>query len=405
MAAAVIIWKHLTVGRLGEFLEDVKSGRVEKSSWLGIEDFDRLSRQNYWDAKAVFEEIVNASITIVTFKDARIFDLQSIRKNPFEFMMALMSMVGANEYTERMSTRAKDAWKSKREAAVTTGKIMSANVPVWINTIVDEVSPSGRVIRRHFELNEEKSAIVRQIIDLFLNGFRYETVAQNSIWKMYQCSHKGESWMPGSIRAILQNEALCGRYIHREKRNGKAVTIIESYYLPIVTRATYDEIKLLLKSNHKSKTRAINSLANPLQGLCFCTCGSLMTRVSQRAYRGRKPYQKLVCIGAKTGKHKYKSIELETVMRHLWALFEFPMLFNPNEHDAMTPLQAKLSEVDGRIEHTTTAIAKVGISEALQRSLKGLETERAAVVKLIEEEAQKAVYGDMKRMSELTVEA
>ena len=70
------------------------------------------------------------------------FDLQSLRKNSFEFFTALMSMVGANEYTERMSTRAKDAWKSKREAAVTTGKIMSANVPVWINTIVDEVSPS-----------------------------------------------------------------------------------------------------------------------------------------------------------------------------------------------------------------------------------------------------------------------
>jgi DNA invertase Pin-like site-specific DNA recombinase len=88
--------KHLTVGRLGEFLKDVKSDKIEKGSWLGFEDMDRLNRQNYWDAKAIFEEIINAGIFIVTFKDGRIFDLQSLRKNSFEFMMALMSMVGAN---------------------------------------------------------------------------------------------------------------------------------------------------------------------------------------------------------------------------------------------------------------------------------------------------------------------
>lgn len=118
--------KHLTVGRLGEFLKDVKSGKIEKGSWLGFEDMDRLNRQNYWDAKAIFEEIINAGIFIVTFKDGRIFDLQSLRKNSFEFMMALMSMVGANEYTERMSTRAKAAWKNKRASAVKNGSIMSA---------------------------------------------------------------------------------------------------------------------------------------------------------------------------------------------------------------------------------------------------------------------------------------
>lgn len=216
---------------------------------------------------------------------------------------------------------------------------------------------------------------------------------------------KGKYWMPGSIRAILHNEALCGRHVHRVKRNGKAELTIEDYYLPIVTKSTYSEITLLLNSNHNSKTRAINSLANPLQGLCFCTCGSLMTRVSQRAYRGRKPYQKLVCIGAKTGKHKYESIEVDSVLGHLNMLFEFPQSFNPNDHDAMTPLQAKLSEIDRRIERVTDAIATVGLSDALQRTLRGLEDERATVKAQINEEAARSVYGNMQRMAELTVEA
>ena len=92
-------------------MEDVKSKRIDKGSWLGFEDFDRLSRRNYWDAKNVFEEIINAGITVVTFRDGKVFDLPSLRNNPFDFMMSLMSMVGAHEYTEKMSHLSKRAWK------------------------------------------------------------------------------------------------------------------------------------------------------------------------------------------------------------------------------------------------------------------------------------------------------
>jgi hypothetical protein len=58
--------KHITVGRLGEFLKDVKSGIIPKGSWVGCEAFDRLNRQPYWEAKDVFEELMNAGITVVT---------------------------------------------------------------------------------------------------------------------------------------------------------------------------------------------------------------------------------------------------------------------------------------------------------------------------------------------------
>jgi DNA invertase Pin-like site-specific DNA recombinase len=379
--------RHLTVGRLGKFLEDVKSGRVEKGSWLGIEDFDRLSRQNYWDAKAIFEENHECCITVATFRDGKVFDLQTLRERPFDFMMALMSMVGANEYTARMESRSKAVWRTKRETAVKSGKIMSANVPTWIDTIVDEVSPSGKAVKSHFELNEDNAAIVRKLCDLFLKSMGPQTIARQFNIDGVKTLRKGKYWGPANVRAVLNNQALCGRYVQLVKKPkvGEAVSsaepvIIESYFPPIISRQTYSEIQLLLKSNNNTKLRPCPTPANPLQGLCHCSeCGSLMARVSQRAYRGRRPYQKLVCIAGKSGKHKYRSIEVESVMGHLNMLLQFPKSFNPDAHDAMTPLMAKRGDLVRKIERVTDAIATVGISDALQRSLKGLEADLAAL--------------------------
>jgi DNA invertase Pin-like site-specific DNA recombinase len=398
--------RNLTVGRLGEFLSDVKAGHIDKGSWLGIEDFDRLSRQNYWTAKNVFEGIINAGITVVTFRDGKIFDLPSLRNNPFDFMMSLMQMVGANEYTERMSHRSKKAWQAKREAAVKSGKVMSANVPSWINTIVDEVSSTtGKPVKQHFELHEVNAEIVRQVCDMFLKGSGPQTIARQLNLSSIQTLRGGKYWGPANVRAVLRNPALCGRYEHWSKDAIKPDVVIESYYPPLVPRSTYDEITLLLSSNNNAKPRPSTTPANPLQGLCHCSiCGALMTRVSQRAYRGRKPYEKLVCIGGKTGKHKYRSIDVDHVMGHLNMLFEFPTAFNPNSDDPMTPLLAKKSEIERRIERLTSAIAAMGVSDAIRRALTAEEANLAAVDKLIQEEASKAVYGDTKRMAELTTE-
>jgi DNA invertase Pin-like site-specific DNA recombinase len=38
---------------------------------LLIESFDRLSRMDPWDALPIFQEIVNAGITIVTLQDKK----------------------------------------------------------------------------------------------------------------------------------------------------------------------------------------------------------------------------------------------------------------------------------------------------------------------------------------------
>jgi hypothetical protein len=353
---------------------------------------------------------------LVTFRNRKTYDLEGLKENAFDFMNSLMLMVGANEYIERMRAHSNRTWQIKREEAQTTGKIMSANVPHWIDTIVDERSSTGRPIKQHFELNSDKSAIVGQIVNLFLSGQGCQTIARQLNLENVPCigrtKRKGKYWGQTNVRAILNNEALCGRYVHR-KRAEKAlptseIITIEGYYPQLVTPSTYGEIKLLLKSANRSKSRRLNAHptpANPLQGLCRCSeCGSLMTRVSQRAYRGRKAYEKLVCIAGKQGKHKYRSIPVDDVIGHLFMLLRFPVSFSGNEHDALTPLMAKRANCEAKIGRVTEAISNVGLSAALQRSLAGLEADLAMIDKAIAEEASKAVYGDAQRIAKLSAE-
>src|SRR4051794_33842640 len=51
-------------GALGQFLQQVKTGRVERGSLLLIESLDRLSRQAVRKSLSIFLEIIDAGITI-----------------------------------------------------------------------------------------------------------------------------------------------------------------------------------------------------------------------------------------------------------------------------------------------------------------------------------------------------
>ena len=57
---------HIRVGALGEFLAEVAAGDIPEGSYLIIDNLDRLSRLNPWDAIPILCSLVNAGITVVT---------------------------------------------------------------------------------------------------------------------------------------------------------------------------------------------------------------------------------------------------------------------------------------------------------------------------------------------------
>jgi hypothetical protein len=71
-------------------------------------------------------------LRIAAVKDGRIYDRQSLETNQFEIIEILMHARMAHLHSENISDKLKKSWVSRRKAAATTGKVMSAHLPGWL---------------------------------------------------------------------------------------------------------------------------------------------------------------------------------------------------------------------------------------------------------------------------------
>jgi hypothetical protein len=88
--------KNIDKGAVGQLLEAIEIGRIEKGSYLAIEHFDRLSRMEPIDALPIFMSIIKAGITLVTLMDNQVYDRDTIRDNPMLLFGSLQYMYGAH---------------------------------------------------------------------------------------------------------------------------------------------------------------------------------------------------------------------------------------------------------------------------------------------------------------------
>src|SRR5690242_4190903 len=58
--------KNAASGNLGKILRAIEDGRIASGSWLIVESFDRLSRQDVFSAFSMISRIVDAGIIIAT---------------------------------------------------------------------------------------------------------------------------------------------------------------------------------------------------------------------------------------------------------------------------------------------------------------------------------------------------
>lgn len=114
-------------GALGRFLSLVEAKKISSKSYLLIENFDRLSRENVMDAFALLSRILSAGITVVTLVDNQVYTKDSISKDFGQLIISLASMFRAHEESATKSKRVRAAMKAKRAAAMvqTTGVVSS----------------------------------------------------------------------------------------------------------------------------------------------------------------------------------------------------------------------------------------------------------------------------------------
>lgn len=291
---------HAKKGALGVFIRLVDDGKIEKGSYLLVEHFDRLSREEILTAQTQFLQLINDDIIVVTLADGREYSRQSLNANPMELFLSIMMMVKANQESKDKAERVSKAWRQKM-LKVAEGVQLTKRVPFWINK-----DDKNKVI-------PEKVAIVKRIFKLSadgLGGQRITKILNEDGIK--PPTSRATKWGISSVKKVLNSEAVLGILTTADGVKHKG-------YFPIVINE-----KLWIKTRFQgesSKRTRDNESTHPLSGLCVCAlCGATAHR-SIKTGRVRKDgtrniWRTLVCansMGARSA-CAYQSISYDKIV-------------------------------------------------------------------------------------------
>jgi DNA invertase Pin-like site-specific DNA recombinase len=298
-------------GRLGDFLEAVRAGQVPPQSYLLVESLDRVSRQTARKALRLLEDIIETDVLVVTLTDGRIYDRETLDKDPTALMMALVIFMRAHDESAMKSRRLKAVWQSKRSKA--DAKALTARAPSWLR-----LTPL-----RTWEVVEERAAVVRRVFAMAAQGIGQHaiTTALNADGVPPFGRGKG-FWHRSAVAKLLANPAVAGTFVPHtlehegNKRLRQPQKPVEGYFPRIVEEGLYEAVRALW-AGQRSPQRGRHThepVRNALGGLAQCPlCGGRMTRVSKGS-KARAGKPSLVCVAGKTGAGcKYHAVPYEAV--------------------------------------------------------------------------------------------
>lgn len=305
--------KNVRAGALGRFLRAIDDGLVEEGSYLLVENLDRVSRASPWDAMPIFQQIINAGITIVTLQDGRAWSEAELRENPFRIFESLMVMIRANQESETKSRRLKAVWEAKRRTAGSVA--LTARAPAWLRLDRDVSA---------FVVDDEKAKVVNRIFRLTEAGWGQNRITELLNTEGVPCFGGAKHWHRSYVVKLLESPAVIGTLVPHEVlyeegvRRRKPLEPVAGYYPAIVPEELFQRVRAQRMDKRAPAVRK-GAVANLFGGLARCPlCDASMTRVSKGATsRGGKPY--LVCRAAKAGAGcRYRATKLPQIEEALF---------------------------------------------------------------------------------------
>jgi DNA invertase Pin-like site-specific DNA recombinase len=253
-------------GALRAFLEAMEHNLVPPNSYLLIESLDRLSRDRILAAQALFMQIIQAGVHIVTLTDQRCYSLESLNQNPLDLIVSLVSMMRANEESEMKSRRIRASFDIRRSQL--SEKPWSSRCPGWLR--LDKAA--GKFI-----IVEDRADVVRGIYRDVLSGVGHQTIArqlnEQQVPLFGHGNQQGRIWQKSLIRHFLRTPTVIGtlvpfisEYVDGAKRM-RPQAPVENYYPAIIDRSDWDRVQAKREAwcahyhNEVPKTGRVNLLA------------------------------------------------------------------------------------------------------------------------------------------------
>ncbi|SFN95438.1 Site-specific DNA recombinase [Bradyrhizobium sp. Ghvi] len=314
--------KNARTGALGEFLEAVQKGYVQRGSYLLIENMDRLSRADIITAQALFSQLIVSGITVVTLTNLEAYSLARLEREPEALLLVVLELIRANKESVRKAQLIGDAKARKKKRLAEhglEGKPYTRQTPAWIMWSEEE---------HRYTLIEERAAIVREMFERMDAGDGLVRIARDlnvrsvPTWGRSGKQRTADHWRTSYIRKVLTSTAPIGTFTphittHDEvtrARRDEPMAPVENLFPAAVDADTYWRVNRKLSTTAARGRNARQLPKSIVSGIVFCaTCGHAVTRVA------KGDYVYLVCSRANMRARgcAYKAVRYETVEKAL----------------------------------------------------------------------------------------
>lgn len=225
---------NLKSGALGKFLDAVNIGEIPEGSYLLVESFDRLSRQQIDIALSLFLQITKSGINIATLVDGQIYKAHETKFE--QLIYSIVVMARAHEESETKSKRISAAWANKR--ANIGNQILTKTRPAWLDVSEDKT--------KFIPIPERVSAIHR-IFSEGANGQGSYSITRHLNQDGVPPFGRSNGWIDSYVSKILKNRAVLGEFQPHQKVNGKRIPVgdvVEDYFPQIIDEDTFLKVQV-----------------------------------------------------------------------------------------------------------------------------------------------------------------
>lgn len=149
-------------GALRAFLDKVEKGEIAHGCYLIVENLDRLTREDVLTAAALFLQIIDAGIIVVTLSDNMSYSRESILANPQELSISIGQFVRGNGESVRKGEVLSETWDEKRAALITNPRRkLTRQGPGWLVLTPDD--PGGDPLVGEWHFTEKLASVIRAL--------------------------------------------------------------------------------------------------------------------------------------------------------------------------------------------------------------------------------------------------
>lgn len=227
-------------GKLGQFLNAVKSGKIDKNCVLLVESLDRLSRKTPRQAFQQLNEFLDYGIEVHTIFDRQVYTQESMDTNAGQLFMSIGFMLRSHSESEEKSRRLKKRWQSNREHI--RDRILTSRCPAWLEAKSDRTGFNllpgpAATVQKIFELSIEDGMGIYAIAR-YLNQYpeKYPHFTEPEKRNRVEGGRRKTGWHKSYILKILNNPAVYGEFTPHETIGKQRVVSGETLhdYFPAV---------------------------------------------------------------------------------------------------------------------------------------------------------------------------